>query len=106
MQRDPGAANERTALAWQRTALSLLAGSAILSRITLDRLGLAAMTSVVVAVPLGSWVFFESRARYRQSAGLQRRGRPRGGRAAAALAIATVCVGLTELAALVVDWQG
>ena len=40
---DPGVGNERTALAWQRTALALVAGSAILTRLTFDRLGAVAL---------------------------------------------------------------
>jgi hypothetical protein len=96
---DPGAANERTALAWQRTALSVMAGSAALAKLTADRLGVAAMLSVVVGVPLGLWVMFESRARYRKSAGIATP-RRRGGRAATALAVATFAVCLTELLAL------
>lgn len=98
---DPGVGNERTALAWQRTALSLVAGSAILTRLTIDRLGLFALASVIAAVPLGLWVFLESRGRYAHDAGVRLRLRPRSGRAAAALAFCTVVLALTELAALI-----
>ena len=97
---DPGLGNERTALAWQRTALSLLAGSAILARLTFDRLGPVALLSVAVAGPVGLWLFLESRGRYRHDAGVRRRPRSRGGRAPLALAVATVAAGLTELTAL------
>jgi uncharacterized membrane protein YidH (DUF202 family) len=96
---DPGAGNERTALAWQRTALALVAGAALLTRLTLDRLGWFAVVSVVVAGPLAGWVFVESRRRYAQAAAV--RARPRGGRAPLALALATVVVATVELAALV-----
>ncbi len=98
--RDPGIGNERTALAWQRTALSLIAGSAVLTRLTFDRLGLLALVSVGVAAPLGLWLFLESRGRYEHDAGLSRRPLRRGGRAPLALALATSAVALTELAAL------
>ena len=97
---DPGRANERTALAWQRTALSLMAGAAILARLTFDRLGLVAVAVLGVALLLALWVLLESRGRYDHDAGTRRRQRPRGGRAPAALAAATVVVGLTEAAAL------
>lgn len=100
---DLGAQNERTALAWQRTALSLVAGSAGLSRLTFDRLGPVALVSVVVAVPLSMWVFWESRGRYRHDAGLRIRPRSRSARSSAALAIAIVAMALIELAALVVS---
>jgi uncharacterized membrane protein YidH (DUF202 family) len=95
-----GSANERTALAWQRTALSVVGGSAVLTRLTLDRLGAAAVVSVVVGVPLGMLLFVEGRSRYRRRAGDE----PprRGGRAPAALAFVTCVVGLTELVALAV----
>ena len=99
---DPGVGNERTALAWQRTALSLVAASAILTRLTFDRLGAVALTSVLLAAPLGLWIFLESRGRYEHDAGISRRARSRGGRAPLTLTIATVIVGLTELLALLV----
>lgn len=102
---DPGSGNERTALAWQRTSLSLLAGSAVLTRLTLDRLGVAAFMSLAVAMPLAAWVLVESRVRQAQRARPGGIARPRGGRAAAALAMATFVVGLTELAALLVGSQ-
>ena len=97
----PGTANERTALAWQRTALALVAGAALLTRLTLDRLGWFAVASVLVAGPLAGWVFVESRLRYAQAAAVRTRLRPRDGRAPFALMLATVVVAAVELAALV-----
>ncbi len=97
---DPGVYNERTALAWQRTALALLAGSAVVSRLTLDRIGVLAVASVIVTMPLALWVMLESRGRYAHDAGVRRRPRSRGGRAPGILAVVTVLIGLTELAAL------
>lgn len=98
---DAGDQNERTALAWQRTALSLMAGSAVLSRLTYDRLGLFSLLSLVLALPLCLWVFVESRARYRHDAGIRLRPRSRGGRAPTVLATAIVSMALTELAAII-----
>jgi uncharacterized membrane protein YidH (DUF202 family) len=97
---DPGISNERTALAWQRTALSLIAGAAVLGRLTFDRLGVLAVVALGVSVLLALWVLTESRGRYAHDAGVRLRDRSRGGRAPAALAAATVVVGLTEAAAL------
>lgn len=97
-----GAQNERTALAWQRTALSLLAGAAVLSRLTFDRLGPVGLLSVGVALPLTLWVFVESRGRYRDTAEIRLRSRPRGGRAAAALTLVLVIMAATELASIFV----
>jgi uncharacterized membrane protein YidH (DUF202 family) len=95
-----GFGNERTALAWQRTALSLLAGSAIVTRLTADRLGLVAGLSAAVCAPLAAWLFLESRGRYRHESRGRLRPRGRGGRAPFALAVATMVLGTVELAAL------
>lgn len=95
-----GRQNERTALAWQRTALSLLAGAAILSRLTYQRLGILSLVSLALALPLCIWVFVESSARYRHDAGIRLRS-SRGGKAPAALTAGLVCIGLTELAAII-----
>jgi uncharacterized membrane protein YidH (DUF202 family) len=97
---DAGIANERTALAWQRTALSLATGAAVLARLTFDRLGVVAVVALAAALALALWVLVESRGRYAHDAAVRLRDRPRGGRAPAALAAATVLVGLTEVAAL------
>jgi uncharacterized membrane protein YidH (DUF202 family) len=97
---DEGRANERTALAWQRTALALMAGTAILARLTFDRLGIAAVVVLGFALVLAAWVLIESRGRYEHDTGRRPRARSRSGRAPAALAVATVVVGLTETAAL------
>lgn len=95
-----GRQNERTALAWQRTALSLLAGAAVLSRLTYERLGILSLVSFALALPLCLWVFVESRGRYRHDAGVRLRARPRGGRAPALLTAGLVWMALTELTAI------
>ena len=97
---DAGVSNERTALAWQRTALSLIAASAVIARLTWSRLGVTALVALTAATGLSIWVFVESRGRYAHDAGIDSRGRSRGGRAPAAVAVATVLVAVTELAAL------
>jgi uncharacterized membrane protein YidH (DUF202 family) len=98
--RETGTQNERTELAWQRTALSLVGGSAVITRLTFARLGTLALTLLVVALPLSLWVLLESRLRYRREAGADRPARSRGGAPAAALALGTVAVAVVELAAL------
>lgn len=98
--RDEGLQNERTALAWQRTALSLVAGAAVMARLTWGSLGAGALTLLAAAVGLALWVFVESRNRYAHSARVRRRPRPRGGRAPLALATAATLVAATELWAL------
>jgi uncharacterized membrane protein YidH (DUF202 family) len=97
---DTGTSTERTELAWQRTALSLVAGSAVIARLTFARLGTLALTALLVAVPLSLWVLVESRLRYRVHASTRRPVRTRGGGPAAALALGTVAVAAVELAAL------
>jgi len=94
---DPGIANERTALAWQRTALSLVAGAAIIARLAVDQTGPVVLVPLVAAALLGLWIFVESHARYRHSAGRTSRAGGRGGRAALALAIATTLIAVAEL---------
>lgn len=104
VQGDAGVANERTALAWQRTALSLVAGAAVMARLTWADLCLVAALPLVTCVGFGSWVFWESRTRYRGDAG--RRGRARDGRASGALAVAVMLLGVTEIAALAAVTRG
>lgn len=95
-----GAQNERTALAWQRTALSVIVASLALSRLTYSRVGWFSVLNLAVAVPLCAWVFLESRDRYEHDTGLLPRNQPRGGRAPAILAVSIVGMALTELAAI------
>jgi uncharacterized membrane protein YidH (DUF202 family) len=97
-----GSHNERTALAWQRTALSLVAAAAVVARLTLDRLGAFALLSLVVVLPLSLWVMVESRGRYAHDAGVRRRAHGRSGRAAAVLTVSVATIALTELTALAV----
>jgi uncharacterized membrane protein YidH (DUF202 family) len=91
---------ERTALAWQRTALAVIAGSAVLTRLTFETLGPLALVSVGVAAPLGLWSFFESRDRHRHDAGLAVRTQSRGAVAPFALMLGTTAIALVEIAAL------
>jgi uncharacterized membrane protein YidH (DUF202 family) len=100
MSRDTGVGNERTALAWQRTALGVLAGSAVVARLTFDSLGALALVTLAISVPVGLWAFFEGRGRYQHDAGIRLRPKRRGGRAPLALAFATAVVAVTELAAI------
>jgi uncharacterized membrane protein YidH (DUF202 family) len=97
---DAGASNERTALAWQRTALSLVAGSAIMARLTWSSLGIVAVATLTAAMVLSLWVFVESWARYSAEAGTRSRAHFRAGRSPLALAVATALVAATELMAV------
>lgn len=97
---DPGRPNERTALAWQRTALALVVAAAIVGRLTSARLGPLGIVVLATAVGLGLWVLAESRYRYAHDAGTRSRGRGRSGRAPFAVTVAVVLIGLAELVAV------
>jgi len=90
---DLGASSERTALAWDRTALTLMGGSAIIARLTYDRLGPVVLGPLGVSLCLSALVVVAGRARYRRDA-------PRGGRAPFGIAVATIAIATSEAAAL------
>lgn len=97
----PGLANERTALAWQRTALSVVVAALVVARLSIGRVGLGVVVVTVAGVVLGGWVALEGLGRYRARHGAAGRpGRGRGGRATALLTVTVVVVALTELAAI------
>lgn len=95
----PGLANERTALAWQRTALSVVVAALVVARLSIDRVGLGVVVVTVTGVVLGGWVALEGLGRYRSRHHGAWPGR-RGGRASALLTVTVVVVALTELAAI------
>lgn len=102
----PGVSGDRTVLAWQRTALSVLVGAAVLSRLTGDRLGTAALAGLAVTALLVLWVVVvvvgAAGPRGRKPAVV----RARDGRPTAALSAGIVVAGLTELAAVLVGGSG
>ena len=93
MHGDRGRSDERTGLAWQRTALAVLAAAAFLTRLTFHDLGMAVFVVLGLTSALCLWVLLEGGSRYR-------RGYDRGGRAAGALTLAVVTLAGAELAAL------
>ncbi|TDC48651.1 DUF202 domain-containing protein [Jiangella ureilytica] len=64
---DRGAQNERTALAWTRTALALLVGIVLASRLAAESLGPAAVVFGLVVAPAALLVLLLARRRYRRS---------------------------------------
>ena len=64
---DPGLQPERTALAWGRTVLTLIAASAICLR-WLPEQGLFVLTLFGLTVATGSAIYLTQRRRYRRSA--------------------------------------
>lgn len=98
-QVDSGKAPERTALAWQRTALAVIAASAILARLTFGRLGWSMLAALITALLLAAWALTEHR--HGVMDGRTRETMYRGsGHRAIALALATSIIALTELVAL------
>lgn len=99
----PGLANERTALAWQRTALSVVVAALVVARLSISRVGVGVVVVTVAGVVLGCWVALEGLGRYRARHGAVGPGHGRGGRggrATALLTVTVVLVALTELAAI------
>ncbi|TDD66099.1 DUF202 domain-containing protein [Jiangella aurantiaca] len=64
---DHGAQNERTALAWTRTALALLVGVVLASRLAAEPLGPAAMVFGLAVAPVALLILVLARRRYRRS---------------------------------------
>jgi len=60
---DPGVARKRTALAWQRTALSLITACAIAARLLWTSAGIYAVAPLVAAAVLAGWVLHGTRPR-------------------------------------------
>lgn len=94
---DVGLANERTALSWQRTALSIVVGSALVARVGGSDWLDVRLILLVVSFFLGGWVFWESRGRYAHTANIRSRLRERSGRAPGALTAAVVLICVAEL---------
>lgn len=93
-----GLHNERTALAWTRTALALLGAVLLASRLTVDRLGALAVAFTVVALPLAAVVLAGASRRYRAA----RSRAPDGpvlpdGRLPAGVALLVVVLAIVEL---------
>lgn len=64
---DDGAQNERTALAWTRTALALLVGVVLATRLAAEPLGVVAVVFGVVVAPIPVAILALARRRYRRS---------------------------------------
>ncbi|MGV8845020.1 DUF202 domain-containing protein [Tessaracoccus sp.] len=61
---DPGLQPERSALAWQRTALSIAVGSLIFGRILSTSLGLWALLPMLAGLTMSILLFLKSHLRY------------------------------------------
>lgn len=94
----PGAQPERTALAWQRTALAAATGAAVVGRLALADLGPVAVVVMTASLVMALAAFVLGRRRY--LAPHEDPSRRRDGRAPALLALAVLAIGVTELVAL------
>lgn len=70
---DPGVANERTSMSWQRTALAGLAGAAIITRLTWDAVGVFSLAPLAFSVVTAGWIFREGALRYLHAGTTRRR---------------------------------
>lgn len=101
---DPGLQAERTALAWNRTALALTLAGAVVTRVTVERLGAIAVLLGLVAVAAAAATALLAGARYRRTTvSLRERGAlSADGRVLAVAALSTVAAGVAG--ALFVVW--
>ena len=67
--RNPGLQPERTALAWQRSALALAAATIVIGRLTFSAVGLAALLVVALGLVHASVVFATAQRHYRLRTG-------------------------------------
>lgn len=96
---DRGAQNERTALAWTRTALALLVGVVLASRLAAESLGPAAVVFGLVVAPVAVAVLVLARRRYlRSHAALQAERLLPDGKLQGLVALVTLLLGVLEIA--------
>ncbi|NED99335.1 DUF202 domain-containing protein [Phytoactinopolyspora halotolerans] len=104
---DPGAQNERTALAWTRTGLALLLAVVLASRLTAGPLGLAALAFGLLTAPFAAAILVLARRRYQLAhRSLRRAGHLPDGRLPALAAAVTLLLALLEIAFTVTEAAG
>lgn len=92
---------ERTALAWNRTALSVLVAAVVIVRLSSSQFGGGALIGLALTTPLAISVFWHSATRYQRvmALGMGRR-QTSCGVAGISLTSMIVIIGIMELAAL------
>jgi len=95
---DPGVQNERTALAWTRTALALTCAGVVTARVLAVHAAALAGVLTLAAVLLGGWSLVSSSRRYRRVSQQLVAGLPLpDGRLAALVAALSAVLGLSGL---------
>lgn len=92
-------APERTALAWQRTALSVVVAASVVAKVHLTEDHVLPLVGTAASLLLGLAVLAEAFLRERRRAA-RRPCRARGGRVSALLALAVLAVLASELVAM------
>jgi putative membrane protein len=67
--RDPGLQPERTALAWQRSALALAGATIVVGRLTFSAVGIVALLVVALGVGHAAVIFATAQRHYRVRTG-------------------------------------
>lgn len=103
---DPGLQPERSALAWQRTALAIAVGSLIFGRILSASLGLWAVLPMVAGLAMSATLGMRSQRRYAHHHRILTSGKGMiaDGRLIAALALFVLGGGIFSLV-LVLSWR-
>jgi uncharacterized membrane protein YidH (DUF202 family) len=93
---DPGLQPERTLLAWRRTCLALVVGSAVIVRFAGESIGYAAAAIGIAGVSTAAAGYFRAAVRYRLAhEGLTRDGQlPIDGLALAMMALTLLLIGI------------
>ena len=100
LPRDPGLQPERTALAWQRSALALAAATIVVGRLTFSAVGLVALLVVALGVAHAAVIFATARRHYRVQTGDARTRMWPTGVHAALLSAQVAALGLLEMLAV------
>jgi putative membrane protein len=95
--RDPGLQPERTALAWQRSALALAAATIVVGRLTFNTVGLVALLVVALGLAHVAVIFATAQRHYRIRTGVQQAKRWPTGVHAALLSLQVAALGVLEL---------
>lgn len=95
-----GGQGERTALAWNRTALAILGVAAAITRVTFERFGVPSLACLGLTLPLALWIFWTTSTRFRQPRTLKVAVSQPHGAVNASLAAMIVILGLAEVTAL------